>query len=192
MSTVTKTIYTLATGQILRTVFCPPGMLDAQYDPATEGMLDGEVDDARFYVQAGELVEIPPQPDEHHEFDWDTHTWYDPRTLAELKAAKWAEIKAARDRVEFGGFIWDGSRFDSDRASQMRIQGAAQLAQLTPDFTIDWTLEDNTVRTLDATQMLAVGMTMGNHVNAAHVHARDLREQIEAATTAEAVEAITW
>lgn len=192
MSVVTKTIYNKATGQIRCNIFCPPEMVEHQYDPETEGILDGEIDDSRYYIVNGEPVEIPPRPSEHHTFDWSTHTWVDPRTLADLKNAKWEEIKHERNRVEFGGFEWDGSWFDSDRLSQSRIQGAAQLAQLTPDFSIDWTLADNSVRTLDAEQMVAVGLALGLHVNAAHAHARAIRAQIEAATTAEAVNAITW
>lgn len=119
--------------------------------------------------------------------------WIDPRNLTELKAAKWKDMKAARSTAEYGGFIWDGSPFDSDAASQQRIIGASQLATLNPSaFEIDWTLADNTVRTLGAAEMNAVGIALGVHVNAQYVHARNLRQQIEAATTPQDVEAIVW
>lgn len=105
--------------------------------------------------------------------------------------AKWIEIKLARDAAEFGGFTWDGSRFDSDQISQSRIQGAVQLAAMGPGFEIDWTLADNSARTLDAAAMFAVGAALGQHVNAQHAKGRDLRTRIDAATPEE-IEAITW
>lgn len=191
MGLAIKSIYNLATGQIRGTVFCPEEDMPMQYDPATEGLLDGEVDDSAFYVAGGELVPIPARPSPKHQFDWGTHTWVDPRTLADLRAAKWEAIKLARAQAEFGGFVWDGDTFDSDRMSQSRIQGAAQLAQLVPEFTIDWTLADNSVRTLSAADMVAVGTAMGQHVNTVHAHARDLRAQIATATEEE-LALINW
>lgn len=118
--------------------------------------------------------------------------WVDPRDLNTLKAAKWDEIKAARSAAEYGGFTWDGSPFDSDSASQQRIIGASQLATLTPELEIDWTLADNTVRTLNAQEMNEVGMALGQHVNAQYVHARTLRQQISAAQTTQELESIVW
>lgn len=133
------------------------------------------------------------QPRANMAWDAATDAWVDARTLEQFKADKWAEIKAKRQDVEFSGFTWDGSTFDSDPLSQSRIQGAVQLAGLNPTaFTIDWTLADNTVRTLSATQMVEVGETLGIHVATQHTIARGLRQQIEVATTAAEVEAIAW
>lgn len=126
---------------------------------------------------------------------WDDQTgfWVDARTIDQLKAAKWEEVKLARSNAEYGGFVWDGSPFDSDAASQQRIIGASQLASLNPSvFEIDWTLADNTVRTLNAAEMNSVGIALGQHVNAQYVHARDLRQQIADATTKEDVQAVVW
>lgn len=149
-------------------------------------------DDATQYVQNGQLMDMPPRPSVNHVFDYDAKAWVDPRSLDQLKAAKWDEIKAAREAAEYGGFTWDGSTFDSDAASQQKIIGASQMANLTPGFEIDWTLADNTVRTLNATEMNSVGIALGQHVNAQYVHARNLRQQIEAATSAQEVQAIVW
>lgn len=134
----------------------------------------------------------PAQPDEYHVFDYTTKHWYDPRTLNDIKLAKWAIIKQARSSAEFGGFTWDGSPFDSDAISQSRIQGALQLAALIPDFSIDWTLADNTVRALSGSELAAVGVALGLHVGTQHAKARLLRSQIEAATTVAEVDAVTW
>lgn len=182
-----------ANGRILRYGMAPDSLrplLEQQGSVLDLG--DGSCDDATQYVENGQLVDMPPRPSANHVFDYDTKQWADPRTLEELKAAKWEEIKAARDVAEFGGFTWDGSTFDSDSASQQRIIGAAQLAALDTSFVIDWTLADNTVRTLNASEMIAVGEALGIHVNAQHVKGRTLRQQIEQATTKAEVEAVAW
>lgn len=116
--------------------------------------------------------------------------------LKRLKAKKWQEMKDARDAIEFGSFTWDGSTFDSDPVSASRITGAFALAlaaKLTGQpFSEEWTLLDNTTRTLSADDMLAVGVARGTAVAAAHHRASTLRAQISAATTAQQVEAIQW
>lgn len=134
----------------------------------------------------------PPPPSAHHIFNYTTKQWVDPRTLSDLQAAKWEQIKRDRDEAEFGGFTWDGSPFDSDAISQSRIQGAVQLAAMAPGFTIDWTLANNTVRNLTGEDLANVGAALGMHVAAQHAKARLLRSQIEAATTVAEVDAVTW
>lgn len=140
--------------------------------------------------------EVPVRPSAHHTFDWSAKEWQDARTLEQIKEHHWVEIKKERDRREFSTFTWDGSVFDCDQHSQQRIQGAAQLAtlaQLTNDpFEIDWTLNDNTVRTLSASEMIAVGTAMGVHVSTLHATGRVLRQAIEAATTKADVLAVSW
>jgi hypothetical protein len=117
----------------------------------------------------------------------------DMRLLNEAKEQKWATLKDARTAAESAPFICDGSVYQADKE---RISGAVQLALLAQlagqPFTIDWTLSDNTVRTLDAAQMIAVGVAMGTSVSAIFGTARSLREQLDAATTIVEVDAIGW
>lgn len=137
-------------------------------------------------------VAFGPPPSFHHRFDYATKQWVDPRTLADFKAAQWEAIKLARTQAEYAGFTWDGSTFDSDATSQNRITGAVTLAQMSAAFTIDWTLKDNTTRTLDQAGMLQVGAALGMHVAAQFSRAQGLRAAIEAATTRADVEAVVW
>ena len=169
----------LGPGEALVENVDPPPSMDTIYR-----YVDGQI------VSTGQPL-MPPHP----YLTWDSATfqWVDVRDLDALKAAKWEEVKLARSVAEYGGFTWDGSVFDSDPLSQQKIIGASQLATLNPDnFSIDWTLKDNTVRTLTAAEMNAVGVALGQHVNAQYVKGRQLREQIEAATTKAEVEAIHW
>ncbi len=108
-------------------------------------------------------------------------------TLEECKAIQWRKVKQARDQAESAGFSWDGSTFDSDPSSQARINGAVTLAMLNPAMMIDWTLADNTKRTLNAADLFAVGIALGAHVNEQHQKARELRDQIAGAQVMEEV-----
>ena len=168
---------------VLRQGTCPDGMESLQ-------ALEGET------AVAGAVPDLGAPPTQWHRISVTAMEWVDPRDLQQLKDAKWDEIKAAREAAEFGGFTWDGSAFDSDLTSQSRIQGAAQLATLSQlagqPFSIDWTLADNTVRSLDATDMIAAGQAMGVHIASQHAIGRGKRAQIDAATTPAEVAAVVW
>lgn len=190
-------VYHRASGRIERVVNCAPADVGLQYDHQTHGHAEGAWPDTYFYVQPdGAVAPMPERPSEHHVFDYDTKTWADPRTMDDHKSERWTFIKRARDQAEFSTFTWDGSVFDSDRTSQSRIQGAAQLAQIAlaagQPFSIDWTLADNTVRTLTASDMLQVGMAMGQHINECHERGRQRRQAIMDAQSIEQVNAVVW
>lgn len=180
-----------ARGKILRTGSCPEDHLQQQAHEG-ETVVVGEANDSTDYIENGVVIPMPSKPSEHHRFNYTLKQWQDPRTPQDLKAAQWAIIKQARQAAEFGGFIWGNSTFDSDSISQSRIQGAVQLAGMGAGFAIDWTLANNTVRTLIGADMAAVGVALGQHVAAQHAKARALRAQIEAASTAAQVAAVVW
>jgi hypothetical protein len=70
--------------------------------------------------------------------------------------------------------------------------GAAQLAYNDPTITITWTLTDNTQRVFTAAEIVSVSQALGEHLNNVHAKSQLLREQIDAATTKEQVQAIVW
>lgn len=140
---------------------------------------------------------IPAKPAEHLEWDWPTKAWIDPRNLDELKAHKWTEFRRLRNVETWAGIDVPGiGRFDSDVASQDNLSKAKNTAdvllQQGSPVAIDWTLEDNTVVTLDYQQVCQVAIAMFTHEQALRSKATTLRAQIEAATTKEEVEAIVW
>ena len=138
----------------------------------------------------------PVRPSVHHVFDRLTKQWIDQRTLADFKAAKWAQIKRDRDEAEFGGFTWNGSLFDSDAISQSRIQGAVQLASiaLANNQTVvqEWTTADNSVVPLNATDLLNLGLQLGLFINKVHDYGRVLRARIDAADSSLDVQEVLW
>lgn len=141
--------------------------------------------------------ERPAAPQPWSQWDAATKTWIDARTLGEAKAQQWVVVSAGRDATIFGTLTWNGSVFQIDNDSQQRIQGAVMLAQLAQGaglngWTIDWTLADNTVRTLSIADMVAVGLALGSFVQANWNKATTLRAQIEAAQTVDQAAAIVW
>lgn len=138
-------------------------------------------------------LEVPERPSIHHTFNWTSFEWEDLRALAERKAAKWEEIKRARDAAESGGFPYLGKQIDSDAVSVQRISVAAAGAMLAPEeYTIDWTCADNTVLTLTRDQMVAMPAALALYGNHLHQVARAVRQEIEAATTVAEVEALAY
>jgi hypothetical protein len=191
------TLYDTATGAI-----SGGGCTDTDGFPLNEGegLHVGETLSARTHWFDGnapvaytdaECAALAARPPYLARWDVPTKAWVDTRTIDQVRADKWNEIKAARDVAEYGGFVWDGSTFDSDETSQRRLQGAVLLVQIAQQ-PIDWTLSDNSVRTLSAQDVVAVGEAMGQLVQSAHAKSRALRVQIDQAATMEEVMAISW
>lgn len=125
-----------------------------------------------------------------------TKRWAPVKTLVALKADKWDAIKAARDAAINAPLFTPHGTFDSDPISRANIAGdmaiAQTLAGASPPFSIIYTLADNTSVVLDTPGMVSVGLALGAKVQAAFATARALRGQIDAATTADAINSITW
>ena len=157
----------------------------------------------RVDLQTGEVVpyQPPPPPDtELATWAWNlaTERYVAEPTLAAHRLAAWARIKAARTAAEREPLAVGLMSFDADEASQQRIAGAVQMAQLAiasgqdAGWSIIWTLADNTAATLTAAQMIGVGLALAARTSAIHAKGRDLRAQIDAAGSLDELNAITW
>lgn len=120
-------------------------------------------------------------------------------TLEQLKALKWAEMKAARRDAIQAPLATPYGTFDADEEARINIAQTAQFAQteaqsLAPGANpaIEFTLHDNSVVTLTAQQMIQVALLLASQVQTAYARGRQVRVAIEAAATPEAVAAITW
>jgi hypothetical protein len=149
-------------------------IIEGQYSPET-GYID--VNTNKFF----EFVGRPTEP--FFKFNYITKEWEDTRNIEQLKEAKWEKIRNFRNEMEYGGFYWNNYKFDSDLVSQSKIQGAVQLALLSPEnFLIDWTLADNSVVSLNAEQMIEVGKALATHIITQHASNRIKRDQTMSAT----------
>lgn len=188
------TVYDTATGHITRTGECPDDMLEAQAFLPGEASIEGYFDPKTMYWDGTAMQPKPASPGPGYDWDTTTKAWVP--NLAAAKAAKWAEMKAARSAAEYGGFTYNNQTFDSDFQSTQRILGTVTMARIAAGngqaFQTDWTLADNSVATLTGGQFIALGVALGQHVQAIYAQARARRAAIEAATTVEEVNAITW
>lgn len=93
------TIYSSATGQILRIVNTTD--IEAQIQKG-ESYLEGSIDDSAYYITNGEAVDIPPKTSPYAEFDFTTKQWVLVENLATsdvlskrqklLYASDWTQI----------------------------------------------------------------------------------------------------
>jgi len=141
---------------------------------------------SNMFYQDGWL-EMPAQPSPHHTFDYTTKQWIDPRSIDEIKAQKWAELKSQRNQLEFGGFEFDGNIYDSDQVSQGRIMGAAAA-----EVDQTWTLADNSTVELTAQQLKELYAALQAHIAGVHERGRIARQKIETALTYEEIEAVNF
>ena len=133
-----------------------------------------------------------------HAVRWDVQakSWQDLRDLAALRVEKWNEIRRRRDMLEATSFAYLGRQIESDIVSVLRINTAVRAADFAQaqgaPFATQWRCADNSLLALDGPALQLMPVALAAHAQALHTHANGLRAQIEAATTAEQLRAITW
>lgn len=177
------TVIVSSSGEIIKAISAPAEVIELNTPAGCIALPDPPR--PCMYLSNGEWVDLPEPPSQHHYFDYEIKQWIDPRSLDEIKAQKWAEIKSQRDQVEFGGFEFDGNIYDSDQVSQGRIMGAAAAG-------IDqtWTLADNTTVELSASQLQQLYAALQAHIASVHERGRIARQLIFDAETKEQVESV--
>lgn len=98
--------------------------VDASYNPAEYYY---SFDLKRFELK-------PNKPSQHHVFDYEQKQWYDPRSIEQLRDAKWKEIKQQRDLLRYAPIEFEGHFYQADPISASILMGAA-LAKLPRVFT---------------------------------------------------------
>lgn len=147
------------------------------------------------YTEEEKLLKAS-QPNIYCRWDDNTMSWEDPRVLQDHKQAKRQEMKSARDERMLSGFTSNTIRYDSTVEAQLNIQTAVLQAMAAKvdslPFNITWTAEDNSEVALNRTGVLDLGKDLQQMLNNAQDKYRTKKVAINAATTKEEVEAITW
>lgn len=111
--------------------------------------------------------------------------------LAGPKANLAARVKRRREQAKDAGIVTPWGPLETDPDSRVNINGAVQMATiLGADFTITWRMSNNDPVVLDASQMIQMGIMVGQHVSACQYRKNELDAQIAAATTLEELGAI--
>ena len=146
---------------------------------------------AAQFVECGDDVEVG--------WPWDGESFTPPPAppLADLKAAKNAEINAARLAANFSTFQHAGKAIACDQLSRSDIDGTngfvSLYGSLPPGWPGGWKAVDNTyVAIASVADWKAFYGSMFAAGNANFAKAQNLKQQLDAATTAEEVAAIAW
>ena len=188
------TLYETTTGRVLQG--------GESYDPyafmqAGQAILEGVIHSSGW-IEEGVHHEQPAAPSTHHEFSWVTKAWEDPRTLQDLKDAKWEEAKRWREAAtvapllatRFGVFDGDAAGMDNIKSTVLGLREAAVIGAA--PATVTWTLNDNSTVDLTPVEFSEIAAMLLARGDAAHQRARVLRDQIEAATSQADLEAVQW
>ena len=110
-------------------------------------------------------------------------------TLDEVKAAKIVSLKADRDRLEVEDIEVDGHLYDYDEKARERINNAI-IALQASGTSILWTLANNDSVLVTAQDLVAVVSAVAVRSNTLHIAYRDAKAKVNAAMTAEEVNAV--
>jgi hypothetical protein len=125
--------------------------------------------------------------------DGSTWVWADPRTLDQIRADKWTEIKAERAAREAGTFTAVGYVFSVDT---VKLTGAALDAffakQAGEAYAQAWVLADNTAAILTADEVIEAARACKACVSELWVISQMLREEIWATQDPTDVLTIEW
>ena len=112
--------------------------------------------------------------------------------LENVKQRKIIELKRRRDTAEVEPITYNGHRFDYDDKARDRISAAIIALELQGEgATIEWTTADNADTPVTANDLKMIIAAVAARSNKLHTAYRTAKAQVEAAGTAEEVEAVT-
>lgn len=113
--------------------------------------------------------------------------------IEEAKERKKIELKEARDQAEIAPIEYNGNLYDYDEKARDRINAAIiALEQFGNNAVLAWTMADNTSEEVTAADLRGVITAVAIRSNMLHVKYRQLKELIDAVTTHEELNEITW
>lgn len=125
-----------------------------------------------------------------------TMTWEDSRSISQVKADQHLAVKEARQLEINSPLTTPYGVFQCRPEDRQNLADAVLLAKSLSDRALPsdtvWTLADNSVVTLTLEQLIDVGLLLGARTQSAHAKSRILRQNIDEASTTEAVLAVIW
>ena len=159
---------------------------------------------ADYSEKAKDIVEAHPEwtglpplrPGPNHLFDMGQQAWVDLRTLQDLKAAKWSEIKQARNTAELSNFTYNDKVLNGDLHAQRRLSAYISVSKSAlasgTEFSAAFTLADNTETVFTAQDFVGIELAKVQAVAAVFAKGVWLRNQIEQASTDAELDSIAW
>lgn len=117
---------------------------------------------------------------------------YEEEPLENVKQRKILMLKRQRDTAEVEPIEYNGHSFDYDDKARDRINAAIIALELQGEgTTIEWTTADNEDAVVRAQDLRMIIASVAARSNKLHTAYRAAKAQVEAASTAEEVEAVT-
>lgn len=111
--------------------------------------------------------------------------------LEVIKQRKITELKYQRDKAEVTPIEYNGHSYDFDSKARDRISAAIIALELQGEgATIEWTTADNADAVVTAQDLRMIIASVAARSNKLHTAYRAAKAQVEAASTAEEVEAV--
>lgn len=118
---------------------------------------------------------------------------HEEESLEVLRQRKITELKYQRDKAEVKPIEYNGHSFDYDDKARDRINAAIIALELQGEgATIDWTTADNQDVKVTANDLRMIIAAVAVRSNALHTAYRKAKARVEAASTAEKVETVTF
>lgn len=113
--------------------------------------------------------------------------------ITELDKAKqrwYNNIRTERDKHIWGNALTSFGVINSDEVSIRNVLGATASAMALPSFEVDWRMADNSSVSLNASQMIQMGLELQAHIKACYERSWALKAEIEACEDVEALGAV--
>lgn len=116
---------------------------------------------------------------------------YEEEPIETIRTRKIIELKRQRDTAEVEPIEYKGYLYDYDEKARDRINAAIIALELQGEgATIDWTTADNDDAVVTAQDLRMIIASVAARSNKLHTAYRAAKAQVEAASTAEEVEAV--
>lgn len=140
---------------------------------------------------------VPQKPAGRVTWSWASKQWSDQRTLEQTKAAKNAEINAARAAANQTYFTYAGKQIAVDALSRSDIDAANGIISLTGALPGGWpgawkTVDNSYVLLSDVAAWTSFFTAMVAQGTANFQHSQTLKAALASAATVAEVDAITW
>ena len=166
------------------------------YTIDNNGVYIGNVDGIRgdipdsFYAPSGvKVANIDPPSDEPGKWVLVGEEWKE-ITLEGIKNIARQELKDYRKQIEYGGFMLNGQRWDSEQKDELRLNSAGKIFEAGVAEYPGWKIADGVYITLTPQLLQQATLAFMQHTGAAFALEAAKLSEIEALTSAEAV--LAW
>lgn len=140
-----------------------------------------------------EGIFIPLSIDDEALAELNVTVMHEEEPLEVIKQRKITELKYQRDKAEVTPIEYNGHSYDYDDKARDRINAAIIALELQGEgASIDWTTADNQDVKVTANDLRMIIAAVAVRSNALHTAYRKAKARVEAASTAEEVETVTF